>query len=100
MKAVQLQAQGLVLNLYVQPNASRTEWAGLHGDALKLQLKAAPVDGKANEAVCDFLAEIFAVKRHFVVLLSGQQSRHKRILIKQATEFSLAIIKILQGGFS
>ncbi|MCP5173921.1 MAG: YggU family protein [Moraxellaceae bacterium] len=97
MNVVQQTAEGYVLNLHIQPNAKSTEWTGLYGDALKLRLQAPPVDGKANEALCAFLAEIFAVKRHSVVLLSGQSSRHKRILIKQVTALPLPIIKILQG---
>jgi uncharacterized protein len=95
--AVQQQEQGYLLTLHIQPNAKRTEWVGLHGDALKLRLKAPPVDGKANEALCTYLAEIFAVKRHSVVLLSGESSRHKRVQIKNATHLPHSIIKILQG---
>ena len=95
--AVQQQAEGYLLTLHIQPNAKRTEWVGLHGDALKLRLKAPPVEGKANQALCAFLAEIFAVNRHFVVLLSGESSRHKKIHIKNATHLPSSIIKILQG---
>ena len=95
--AVQQQAGGYLLTLHIQPNAKRTEWVGLHGDALKLRLKAQPIEGKANEALCRYLAEIFAVKRHFVVLLSGEASRHKRVYIKSATHLPPSIIKILQG---
>lgn len=95
--AIQQQTEGYILTLHIQPNAKRTEWVGLHGDALKLRLKAPPVDGKANEALCAFLAKIFAVKRHFVVLLSGETSRHKRVHIKSATHLPPSIIKILQG---
>ena len=95
--AIQQYEQGYILTLHTQPNAKRTEWVGLHGDALKLRLKAPPVDGKANQALCTYLAEIFAVKRHSVVLLSGETSRHKRIHIKNTTHLPLSIINILQG---
>jgi len=44
-----------------------------------------------------FLAEIFAVKRQSVVLLSGETSRQKRVLIRQASDLPLPIIRILQG---
>lgn len=89
--------EGYVLTLHIQPNAKKTEIIGIHGDALKVRLQAPPIDGKANEALCTFLAEIFAVKRQSVVLLSGETSRRKRILIKQATTLPLSMIKILQG---
>ena len=97
MAALEQQAQDYVLTLHIQPNAKSTEWAGLYGDALKLRLKATPVDGKANDALCAFLAEIFAVKRQDVVLLSGQSSRHKRVHIKNTTYLPVSILKILQG---
>lgn len=89
--------EGYVLTLHIQPNAKKTEIVGLHGDALKVRLQAPPIDGKANEALCSFLAEIFAVKRQSVVLLSGDTSRQKRVLIKQASTLPLSIIRILQG---
>lgn len=97
MTAVQQLAQDYILTLHIQPNAKNTEWAGLYGDALKLRLKAPPVDGKANDALCAFLAEIFAVKRQDVVLLGGQSSRHKRVRIKNTTYLPVSILKILQG---
>jgi hypothetical protein len=90
------QKEGYVLTLYIQPNAKKTEISGVHGDALKVRLQAPPIDGKANEALCAFLAEIFAVKRQSVVLLSGETSRRKRILIKHVTTLPLSMIKILQ----
>lgn len=97
MNVITQQADGYVLTLHIQPNAKKTEISGVHGDALKVRLQAPPIDGKANEALCAFLAEIFAVKRQSVVLLSGETSRHKRILIKQVTTLPLSMIKILQG---
>ena len=97
MSVITQQKEGYVLTLHIQPNAKKTEIVGLHGDALKVRLQAPPIDGKANEALCSFLAEIFAVKRQSVVLLSGDTSRQKRVLIKQASTLPLSIIRILQG---
>ena len=84
MSVVTQQKDGYVLTLHIQPNAKKSEIIGIHGDALKVRLQAPPVDGKANEALCVFFAEIFAVKRQSVVLLSGESSRQKRILIKKS----------------
>lgn len=94
---MQQQADGYVLTLHVQPNAKCTQWVGLHDNALKLRLKAPPIEGKANQALCAFLAEVFAVSRQSVVLLSGETSRHKKVHIKNATYLPLSMIKILQG---
>lgn len=70
-------AAGVRLQIRVQPRASRTELAGLHGDALKVRLAAAPVDGAANDALIRFLAEHLGVPRSAVSLLSGSHSRAK-----------------------
>ena len=60
IKAIELQGHDLVLNLHIQPNATRTEFVGLHGEAIKIRLHAPPVDGKANQELCRFLADTFA----------------------------------------
>ncbi len=71
-----------VLSLYIQPKSSKNSFCGLHGDEMKLAITAPPVDGKANKAVQAFLAKFFKVAKSEVVLVSGQQSRHKRFVIK------------------
>ena len=65
------------LTLHVQPGAKKTETAGLHGEALKIRLAAPPVDGKANAALIEFLAERLGVARAQVALKSGQTNRRK-----------------------
>jgi uncharacterized protein (TIGR00251 family) len=71
----------LTLNLHVQPKASKDEWTGLHGDRLKLRIKAPPVDGKANQHLLKFIAHEFAVSQSACKLLAGESSREKRIAI-------------------
>lgn len=71
----------LVLTLHVQPGAGRTETAGTHGDALKLKLKAPPVDGRANAELLRYLADAFDVPLRQVALLRGQTSRQKVVRI-------------------
>jgi uncharacterized protein len=63
----------------VQPRASKNEVAGLHGESIRIRLTAAPVDGSANEALIDFLAELFARPARSVRILGGAQSRSKLI---------------------
>ena len=65
------------LTLHIQPGAKKTEVAGLHGDALKIRLAAPPVDGKANAALVEFIAERLGLAKSAVVLKSGQTSRRK-----------------------
>jgi hypothetical protein len=71
----------LVLNLHIQPNASRTEVAGLHGDALKIKVAAPPADHAANDKLLDFLRKSFKVAKHQVVLKHGEHARQKVVEI-------------------
>jgi uncharacterized protein (TIGR00251 family) len=74
----------LILELHVLPGASRSEFAGKHGERLKVRLQARAVDGKANEALIEFLAQHFGVPRRNVRLVSGLKSRQKRVVIVSA----------------
>jgi uncharacterized protein (TIGR00251 family) len=65
------------LALHIQPGAKKTEVAGLYGDVLKIRLAAPPVDGKANAALIDFVADRLGVSKSAVSLKSGQTSRRK-----------------------
>jgi hypothetical protein len=67
----------ITLTLHVQPGAKQTTIAGLHGDALKIRLAAPPVEGRANEALLRFIADVFKVPLRDVELKQGEQSRHK-----------------------
>jgi uncharacterized protein (TIGR00251 family) len=75
------EGQALVLDIRVQPRASRDEVAGPSGDRLKIRLQAVPVDGKANQQLLKFLAGVCGVAKSAVKLLSGATSRNKRIRI-------------------
>lgn len=70
-----------MLELHVQPGASRTEFAGAHGDRVKVRLAARAVDGKANEALVEFLAEYYNVPKRDVRITAGLKSRRKRVEI-------------------
>lgn len=71
-----------VLELHVQPGASRTEFAGTHGDRVKVRLAARAIDGKANDALVAFLAAHYGVARRNVHIVSGLKSRQKRVVIE------------------
>ena len=73
---------GVILRLHIQPGARKTEIAGLHGEALKIRLAAAPVDGKANACLIEYLARQLGVAKSAVELISGDTSRAKRVRIR------------------
>ncbi len=69
------------LELKVIPNAPRNEIAGWLGSALKVKIHAPALDGRANDALCAFLAEKLGVPRRAITLLRGEKSRQKIIRI-------------------
>ena len=73
----------LILDCHLQPKASCDEFAGLHGERLKIRLSAPPVDGKANAHLLAFLGSAFGVAKSQVELVSGELNRHKRVRINQ-----------------
>ena len=68
----------------MQPGASRTEFAGRHGERIKVRLAARAVDGKANQALVEFLAQHYRVPKRNVRIESGLKSRQKRVVIEGA----------------
>ncbi len=72
----------LIIHVYVQPGAKKTELQGLYADALKIRLNAPAIEGRANEALLKYLAQLFAVPTRQVVLVRGKQSKHKTLSIK------------------
>lgn len=74
----------LVLDVRVQPRASRSEIAGLHGERLRIRLLAPPVDGKANAALVEFVAASFGVPRARVIIEHGLAGRDKRLRLRGA----------------
>ena len=70
-----------VLKLRIVPNARRSEVVGVHGDAIKVKVQAPPVDGKANEALCEFLAGQLQVPVRSIEIVGGEKSRDKLVSI-------------------
>ena len=74
--------EGVVLNVKAQPRSSRSGIDGLLGDAVKVRIKCAPVEGKANKELTETLADAFGLPKSMVVFKSGETSKTKRILLK------------------
>lgn len=77
------------LRVHVQPRASKNEIVGWRRGALAVRLTAPPVDGAANRACRDFLAETLGVRRGDVELVTGEKSREKRFRIDGLSEEDL-----------
>ena len=72
---------GCTISLKVVPRSSKNQIVGVENGALKIKLTAPPVEGSANEAVVEFLADFLKKPKRFVTLISGQQSRNKVVLV-------------------
>jgi len=80
----QLKEDRLTLTVHVQPGAKRTEVIGLHGDALKIRVAAAAVEGQANTRLLDFLRKAFKVPASRISLMHGEHARRKVVEIQGA----------------
>ena len=75
-------SEGVILNVRAQPRSSRAGLDGLVGDAVKVRIRSAPVDGKANKELVETLADAFGLPKSAVVFKSGETSKTKRILLR------------------
>lgn len=75
------QSGGACLAVKLQPRASKNEIGPPLGDELKIKVTAPPVEGAANEALIDLLADTLGCPRSAVRIVRGQTSRHKTVLI-------------------
>ena len=73
---------GCVLNVKAVPRASETSLRGVENDRLCVRLHAPPNDGKANDELQKFLAKILEIPKRDILLLSGETSRRKRVLLR------------------
>lgn len=88
--------EDLILACHLQPKASRDEFAGLHGDRLKIRLTAPPLEGRANAQLLAFLGKSFGVAKSQVSLESGELNRQKRVRIHAPRKLPAELAEELQ----
>ncbi len=69
----------------IVPRSSRNQVVGVEGGALKIKLTAPPVEGAANAALIEFVAEWLGVRRSAVSIVSGDKARNKLVRVKGVT---------------
>ena len=74
------------IEVHVQPRASKTELTGLHDGRLKIRLAAPPVDGAANAALVEFIADKLGIAKSRVRVVAGATSRRKVVEVEGVTE--------------
>ena len=79
---IRASGKGVQLFLRVQPGARRCALVGLHGERLKVAVQAPPLDGRANDALLDYLGDCLRLRRADLSVEAGATSRDKRIGIR------------------
>ena len=97
MPACRRDGTDLILDVRVQPRASRSEIAGLHGERLRVRLQAPPVDGKANAALVEFVAGLFGIPRARVTIEHGLAGRDKRLRLQGVPALPAPLESLLGG---
>ena len=73
---------GCVITVKVTPRAAKSEILGAESEWLRVRVKAPPVDGKANKALIEFMADLFSIKKRDIKIESGEKSRIKTLSMK------------------
>jgi len=76
--------------VYCQPGAKQTQCVGLHDGKPKIQLKAPPVDGAANQVLIAFLADVCGVPKSAIRIVLGASGRTKRVEVTGLSDEALA----------
>ena len=74
-----------MVEVVLQPRASRNEVAGLQGGRLKIKVTSPPVEGMANRKLCEFLADLMGIGKQRVQVIAGQAARIKRVKISDVS---------------
>ncbi len=90
-------AEGVIVEVFVTPRASKCAFAGVHGGRLKVMLDAPPIDGKANEALVAFFADALGLPKRDVTLVSGAKGRRKTLALRGATIAQVTMLVHLPG---
>ncbi|HLW75203.1 MAG TPA: DUF167 domain-containing protein [Gammaproteobacteria bacterium] len=76
--------EALILNVWVQPGAKQDAVMGVAGGALRIRLRAPAIEGRANDALCAYLAELFGTAKSRVEVLKGVSGRRKQVVVRGA----------------
>ena len=86
MLELQIREGAVIFRVRVQPRASKEEIGGVMEGAMKVRLRAPALEDRANEALCEYLAQLLKTPKSAVRILSGHHSRSKRVEVCGVTE--------------
>jgi len=71
-----------IIEIKLQPRASKNELQGFHGKELWVRTTAAPVDSEANSALLKMLSEVLDIPKSNITIITGLRNRHKVVKIR------------------
>ena len=83
------------LDIKAVPGSSKNQCAGLVNNRLRVRIAAAPEQGKANAALCDFLAGLLGCPKREVTLIKGHKSAQKTVAL--STEYRVQLEKLIES---
>ena len=86
MALIKEDTDSITFKVYIQPRSSKNMIIGLHGDTIKIKLTAPPVDNAANKMCIEYLAKCLRVPKTSIEIVSGHNSRTKRIRLRYTRE--------------
>jgi uncharacterized protein (TIGR00251 family) len=96
-----IKEDSFILDIYVQPKASRNQALGIFNNAFKVKIKAPPVDGAANKECIKFLSKSLKIPKTSISIISGETGRNKKLAINKpkdqtVNEFKEKILNFLK----
>jgi uncharacterized protein len=88
---------GIRISVQITPNAKKSEVIGVLDDALKIRLQAQPIEGKANEALVRFMADMLSVPKSAVAITHGHTNKRKVIEVSASSLTLEHVRKVLLG---
>jgi hypothetical protein len=71
----------ILLKIYLKPKSSKNEVVGPYRDGIKVKVTAPPIEGKANEALIQFLSKKLGISPSCIEMIKGHHSREKTLRI-------------------
>lgn len=78
--------KSVIIQVQIQPRSSKNEITGLHNGRLKIKISAPPVNGKANQALIEFIAKALGVSKSKVEIVKGHTSKFKTLKVSGITQ--------------
>lgn len=88
--------EGVVLNVRAQPRSSRSGLDDATDEYVKVRIRAAPVDGKANKELVETLSDAFGIPKSRIEFKGGETSKTKRILLRGVS--AAAVRAVISAG--